>query len=89
MNDSMNVFEREEVKQLLLLENMAKEFSDADENVVNENVDCVLEPQVISDGEAGSFYDDSYNVDSTDDEVCAVKERRRIVKESTRDDRSK
>lgn len=89
--ESMNPYEREELEQLLLLENMQGDFGDVHDFVnmnehangnVNEHVNENVEPQVISDGKQGSFHDDSSNMDSTDDEVCAVREKRRNVKKN-------
>ncbi|KAL8131831.1 hypothetical protein AgCh_007664 [Apium graveolens] len=84
--DNMNPLEREEIEQLLLLEGLANEMNEVDENVLSENDNLVVEPQLINDGEEGSFHDDSSHVDSEDDEVCQARERRNNVKEGTKDD---
>ncbi|KAL1827027.1 hypothetical protein ACET3Z_005439 [Daucus carota] len=47
-------------------------------NVVEiDHVEKSMEAEVISDGEQGIFHESSSNIYSTNDEVCAVKEKRK------------
>lgn len=81
--DAMNPFERQEIEIFLLMDDItiARDAEVANE-IEDENKEKEVETQVVSDVEVGSFHDDSSNVDSEDDEVCAVRDKRKTVKEN-------
>ncbi|KAL8116030.1 hypothetical protein AgCh_022497 [Apium graveolens] len=86
--DEMSLSERDNMLEEAfgIIEDLANEMNEVDENVLSEYDNLVVEPELISDGEEGSFHDDSSNVDSEDVEVCQARERRKNVKEGTKDD---
>ena len=60
----------------MLLERIAQPYDRSVLKAIDSgHVEKTMEAEIISDGEEGSFHEDSSNIDSTDEEVSAVKEK--------------